>query len=501
MIKKINQAMSPTMRNDDGSALVIVMLLLTAILGMMSLVMGSLLLSSFKTRESRDRAAYGSAIDTGINDALNVANTFSGSYIPGAAGEQGIYSHIGYVNQKEGVLESDTASANLSANGLVRWRWWASPVASSVTNSRYNIYIAAFRGNNPAEDDNALFAKATLDSQSIIGYTINGTGDITYQLTNAELYQQGFMGESNVRIYDNAKFYSYDSATQGAYPNAGASTANPQITTNNDVQLYLQADNTYDVNNIFLGRYNRSGLENRCYLLNASSVKIAGNNCPTSNVQSSEYSVAPQPVSAVADSMGCTAGVAAGKGSWVASSNGNTLAPNLGSDVLCVQNMTFDGVGITSFGTGFSTGKPLYIFARGNITIAPGHRINPPQNSPVYGTPALRFFSTGDMTMGTTTVDPGDSRAYGLYSVDGSCKLAQHTTAGTYANAYNQVVEVYGSLSCGGVLTVGKSVNMWFDRQSNSVASDVNSGPISRVWSQTDFRTVTSGELDASYPY
>ncbi len=500
MIRKIQQAMSPSSRgNDEGSALIIVILLLTAVLGMLAIVTSSLLISTFKTKESRDRAAYGAAIDTAINDALNTANTFSGSYIPDLIGEQGIYSHIGYVNQKEGILSSDTANNNLSANGLVRWRWWASPASGSVDNSHYNIYIAAFRGNNPAEDDNALFAKATLDSQVIVGYTIDGLGNITYQLSNEELYKQGFLGQDNVIIHDNAKFYSYDSATQGIYPTTGASTTNPQITTNNDVQLYLQADDNYDVDNIFLGQYNRSGLDSRCYLIASNGVKIAGNNCPTNNVQSSEYTIAPQPVSSIADAMGCTAGVAAGKGSWVASSNSNTLTPNLGSNVLCVQNMTFDGVGITNYGTGFSISNPLYVFARGNLTIAPGHSIAPPQNSPIYGTPALRVFSTGDITMETTTIDPGDSKAYGLYVVDGSCKLAYKSADGTYANASNQVVEIYGSLSCGGVLTVGVSVNMWFDRQANSVSNDVNSGPISRVWSQTDFRTVTENELDSSY--
>ena len=485
------------LRNDDGSALVIAMLFAVGILALLALITTALLVSNFSTLESRDRTAYGIALDTAVNDAMNEANTYSGTITSSTNG--GLYGHVGYSHSKEGILASDTANTNLDSSGLVRWRWWTAPVSSSSTNSSYYVYATAFRGNNPKEDDHALYVRVKMDSQRVTGSIADtSTQNITYVLHSADVYASQFFSESDMTVYNNTSYYTYDSAASGNNLSTVVSNTNGRLGTGSQLKVVVESDNVYEMSNIYLSEYKNSGLNDRCYLVASNGNKISGSECPTTNVASAQYGVAAGSFTNFASSKGCTASVASAKGVWTASANSYTMTNNLGSDVLCVNGMTFDGANTTTFATKFTTGKPLYIISYGPIVLANGHKINyPTTNSPMYGAGSLRFYGASTLQVRNTNSGTNTTKAYGFWQIEGSCDIG--INGSNYTNNGSNKAIVQGSLWCGGAMKLGQNSELWYDRQASNTSVDNNSGSISRIWTQVDYRSVVEGELDSSF--
>lgn len=409
-----------------------------------------------KSSESRDYTFFLQAADTAVNDAVLRANSYEAGFLD---------TKIGKANAIKGALPEDAAAG-------IKWQWYAEDASGTVKYSKYNIYATGYR-TSPTEKG-AVTVKATVHSLPV-EQASHREGDVMYYtMSPSALMAEGFVGLNGVFVGNEAvRVSSYDSA-KGLTP--GGNLGGGNLVTNENIVFGYSSTNITTPAADFGTLYSTSSekpIEGRCY-------GVSGSPCPITIISSNFGIAGDDPASRMAEVCGTAA-----QPNWVASehmgANGvAALEGNTGAmgESLCANNVVFDVD--TQTLTKYTTGRPLTIYASGDVTIEDGIEVSGAQNQFSFGPLSLRLISAGS-NLKMNSQDGQSTFAGVVVAPRATCSIGD--PGSTNAAMFK------GSLACNSLRIDGKTA-LWHDYQTVQALTN-NAANQKRIWNIARYENLT----------
>lgn len=455
LIKKQNKR-----NNEHGSAIMLAVLLMIVMLAIVSALTIAVVAGVKKSAQTRDYTYHSLAADSALNDALRTAN----DEIFGS-GITAIENHVGVANAKTGSLTLEN-----QVGGEVKWRWYAINTPSTIPYTDYTIYATGYKGDDP-NGENAFHYSARLKSFPYNGAASSSNDTPQYLIPPSGLFTKGTVGFKGMDISNSTSFYTYNS--QGGSPTGGnASTTRSEVSVAGEGNFIFRDYNGHVKSGNIYNLPEDTDRSERC----------GGEDCPMPTI-AYKYDIAPawtfsqQNMKNISGNLDgedlCT-----NYSDYRTSSHGAVLEPdNITQNYLCINDLIIDSN--TQLAPRFSTGSPLYLFVRGNVTVEPGVTLNEASGSGNRGPTALRIFTAGNVNIKGNLAVPTKVSALIHATDQGECTVGQT----------GRKVDVYGAVSCNELFAAGET-SFWHDLQASQVG--VNESEVKRAWSLSNY-DITSG--------
>lgn len=429
-------SLSRKTREESGSSMVFALIVMILALTATMLIAGYTLTSLATTRTLNSLSSYDAAADAAINNALLIANSGNGSAILAAHQEAG--------NAVNGSLTPAQSSSP------VKWSWYTKAVAVSGQQVDYYVYAVGY-SKTPTDSD-AKTVRALIAPKAVTGGSYD-SGVIVYQAQGQAVHQWGLMGLDGITTFSGLKvnsFNSYQNLNPTASDTASAFASNGNITLAGSTGVNQFA------------QFGPGTLSSRCN----------GNGCSSVEVSKQKYNFSLAGITSQVQAA-CPLD-SSSYPSWVASANSGVLNTSPSNE--CFNNVIFDTN--TSLPASASAGNPMFIFAKGDITVNAGVTVNAGR-SPV----ALQIFSqsgSGAVFQNGTATSP--TVFSGL--VGGATIVCVDTSP--HDGNTSQTLIIYGSFACS-ALNFGSSTVLWQDEAANNIAN--SNQP--RLWSVVKYENIS----------
>ena len=423
-------------RQEDGSGLVLAILLIIVMLSLVAILTATVMSSISKSAQTRDITFHSLAADAALNDALRIANSevFDD-------GSTAIQNYLGEENARTGTLSPSSGSGS-----DIHWQWYARETPTSAYGTDYYIYATGYRLE--VEEEGAYNLRARLSSFPYEG-SRDEDGTSVYLLPPAGLHNLGTVGLRGVTTSENASFFTYNSAA-GDIGAGDASTPRSEITVAEEGEL-LMTDYSGFVSHANIYNFqDEDSLPERC----------GGDDCQVNTTTypydiDSSWVFSASNVEKMVGQSGTAADVCENDfPNWTSSADGTVLQPDDSSaNFLCVNNLNIDQD--TTIAPRFTSGNPLYLFVTGNLEVSPNASFNN-NKTPL----SLRTFVNGNVTVHGASI-PSTKVSTALVSTDsGTCTIG---SPGGFT-------DFKGAIACDELNVLGNT-NIWHDSQTSQLRS------------------------------
>lgn len=440
-------------KNDEsGAAMIVAVLILLIMVSLITFMTAFAMRSIEKGNSVQTLNASLNAADTAIANMMTLANSGQN------ANATELKRHIGLENAVYGSFQANAIDPK-TGDGQYSWRWYAESRVDSSTGTSYDIYATGYK-TSPEEAD-ARTIKVNISSTTTEGVSYTTDGKVTYNATLGGSFAFAALGMQSVELGINGKVYTYNSAQNIGYPTL--TTNRGQVATNGNVIMGTNSA----ANMGFLGRSAQD---------TAAGTLCTGTPCATMHADTYQYSMSL--VQSRKEAL--AACPSTGYPDWIASQNAGKIS--FSGATKCYSNIVFDVD--TTIPGGWTTGNPVTMYAKGNITVKPGVEVAR-QVQGTQGPYALHILASGStnftMERGTTanpTKFTGSVVGQGLYcDIGGSSALTTlHGTA------------FYGSMACNSI-KIQRDSTVWWDTQLSKVLKE-GSATAKRIWATTSYEEI-----------
>jgi hypothetical protein len=438
---------------EEGVAMVMAILITLVLVTLVASMTAFAMMGLDKGKDVQGLTAASSAADNAISHALTLANSKKGQ-----SGD-GIEKHIGIANAVYGSIDANEIDP-INGDGQYSWRWYAEQVIDAKANLVYDIYASGYQ--NSPDDISARNFRVRIDSTVVekAEYTTSGTP--FYVPTMAGVFAWGAFGSDSVIMKSNSNIKVYDAAKNIGYPSTslrdGEIATNSVLTLNDPVGIntavFLNTGATID--------------PTRC----------TGTGCTTHNLEKIEYGMS---LSGISDTIQANCPLnSTAYTDWKASANAGKINDTVYP--MCYNNIIFDQD--TDVSLAYSTGRPAFMYAKGNITVEPGVEVNT-QPTTSQGPLALRIYSqagTDFIMKRGTTANPTKMTAL-VAGPSLNCNIGQNlTTPNPHGTA------LYGSMACKtSIIETGSEI--WWDGQLAQVTHEGSPTSI-KLWQINSYQEI-----------